>query len=159
MTDNTGRDANGRFTAGNPGGPGGARRRPSDLRRAAEEAITPEHVQAMMRKAMRMALEGNLSAMRFVMERTTGRAPEAPMDVVPLGITLPRLQTAAHCNTAIERLFDGIVKGEVDRETAKLLIDTVQTRLRVLEVTGLEERLAELERMAEAHRPPDGGKR
>ncbi len=159
MTDNTGRDANGRFTAGNPGGPGGARRRPSDLRRAAEEAITPEHVQAMMRKAMRMALEGNLSAMRFVMERTTGRAPEAPMDVVPLGIGLPRLQTAAHCNTAIERLFDGIVKGEVDRETAKLLIDTVQTRLRVLEVTSLEERLAELERMAEAHRPPDGGKR
>ncbi len=159
MTDNTGRDANGRFTAGNPGGPGGARRRPSDLRRAAEEAITPEHVQAMMRKAMRMALEGNLSAMRFVMERTTGRAPESPMDVVPLGITLPRLQTAAHCNAAIERLFDGIVKGEVDRETAKLLIDTVQTRLRVLEVTSLEERLAELERMAEARRPPDGGKR
>jgi hypothetical protein len=159
VTDNTGRDANGRFTAGNPGGPGGARRRPSDLRRAAEEAITPEHVQAMMRKAMRMALEGNLSAMRFVMERTTGRAPESPMDVVPLGITLPRLQTAAHCNAAIERLFDGIVKGEVDRETAKLLIDTVQTRLRVLEVTSLEERLAELERMAEARRPPDGGKR
>ena len=77
----------------------------------------------------------------------------------PLGITLPRLQTAANCNTAIERLFDGIVKGEVDRETAKLLIDTVQTRLRVLEVTSLEERLAELERMAEARRPPDGGKR
>jgi len=159
VTDNTGRDAQGRFTQGNPGGPGGARRRPSDLRRAAEEAITPEHVQAMMRKAMRMALEGNLSAMRFVMERTTGRAPEAPVDVVPLGIALPRLQTAANCNAAIERLFDGIVKGEVDRETAKLLIDTVQTRLRVLEVTSLEERLAELERMAEAHRPPDGGKR
>jgi len=159
VTDNTGRDANGRFTAGNPGGPGGARRRPSDLRRAAEEAITAEHVQAMMRKATRMALEGNLTAMRLVLERTTGRAPETPMDVEPIRIQLPRLQTAAHCNTAIERLFDGIVKGEVDRETAKLLIDTIQARLKVLEVTSLEERLAELERMAEAHRPPDGGPR
>ena len=159
MTDNTGRDANGRFTQRNPGGPGGARRRPSDLRRAAEEAITPEHVQAMMRKAARMALEGNLTAMRLVLERTTGRAPETPMDVEPIRIQLPRLQTAAHCNTAIERLFDGIVKGEVDRESAKLLIDTIQARLKVLEVTSLEERLAELERMAEAHRPPDGGKR
>jgi len=159
VTDNTGRDAQGRFTLGNPGGPGGARRRPSDLRRAAEEAITAEHVQAMMRKATRMALEGNLTAMRLVLERTTGRAPETPMDVEPIRIQLPRLQTAAHCNTAIERLFDGIVKGEVDRESAKLLIDTIQARLKVLEVTSLEERLAELERMAEAHRPPDGGKR
>lgn len=153
MTEDTGRDSQGRFIQGNPGGPGGARRRPSELQRAAEEAITPEHVSAMMRRAMRMGLEGNLSAMRFVMERTAGRAPEAAVYVVPLGITLPRLQTAANCNTAIERLFDGIAKGEVDRETAKLLIDTIQTRLRVLEITDIETRLAELERTAAMHAP------
>lgn len=153
MTEDTGRDANGRFTVGNPGGPGGARRRPSDLQRAAQEAITPEHVRAIMRKAAVLALQGNLTAMRFVMERTAGRAPEAPVDVVPLGITLPRLQTASNCNVAIERLFDGITKGEVDRETAKLLIDTIQTRLRVLEITDLETRLAELERTAAVHAP------
>ena len=146
--DNTGRDANGRFTQGNPGGPGGARRRPSALQRAAEEAITPEHVQAMLRKATRMALEGNLTAMRLVLERTTGRAPESPVDVEPLGIALPKLQTAADCNVALERLIAGIVDGKVDRETAKLLIDAVHTRLRVLEVTEMETRLAELERSA-----------
>ncbi|MFN7590331.1 MAG: hypothetical protein ACK501_13330 [Planctomycetota bacterium] len=154
--ENTGRDAQGRFTQGNPGGPGGARRRPSALQRAAEEAVTPELVQAMMRKATRLALEGNLSAMRLVLERTAGRPPEAPVDVEPIGIALPKLQTAANCNTAIEMLFDGIVKGTVDREAAKLLIDTVQTRLRVLEVTDLEARLAELERLAETHAPRDG---
>ena len=151
--DGTGRDASGRFTHGNPGGPGGAHRRPSELRRAAEEAITPEHVQAMLRKAARMALEGNLTAMRLVLERTTGRAPEAPVDVEPLGIELPKLRTAADCNVALERLFDGIVDGKVDRETAKLLIDAVQARLRVLEVTDLEARLAEVERVAEIHAP------
>jgi hypothetical protein len=153
MTETSGRDAQGRFAPGNPGGPGGARRRPSELRRAAEEAITPEHVQAMLRKATRMALEGNLTAMRLVLERTTGRAPETPLDTVPLGIELPRLLTAADCNVAIERLIEGIVQGSVDRDTAKLLIDAVQTRLRVLEVTDLEARLAELERVAEAHSP------
>jgi len=151
--DGTGRDASGRFTHGNPGGPGGAHRRPSELRRAAEEAITPEHVQAMLRKAARMALEGNLTAMRLVLERTTGRAPEAPVDVEPLGIALPKLQTAADCNVALERLIEGIVDGKVDRETAKLLIDAVQARLRVLEVTDLEVRLAEVERVAEIHAP------
>lgn len=158
MTEDTGRDANGRFTVGNPGGPGGARRRPSDLQRAAQEAITPDHVQAIMRKAARMALEGNLTAMRLVLERTAGRAPEAPVDAAPLGIALPKLQTAANCNVAIERLFDGIAKGEVDRETAKLLIDAIQTRLRVLETTDLEVRLAELERIAETHSPKGGRK-
>jgi len=156
--DNTGRDAQGRFTHGNKGGPGGAHRRPSELRRAAEEAITPEHVQAMLRKAARMALEGNLTAMRLVLERTTGRAPEAPVDVEPLGIELPKLRTAADCNVAIERLIAGIVDGKVERETAKLLIDAVQTRLRVLEVTDLELRLAEVERVAAMHAPKRGRK-
>ena len=150
MTDSNGRDATGRFTEGNAGGPGGARRRSSELRRAAEEAITPEHVTAMIRKAARMALEGNLPAMRLVLERTTGRAPEAPVEVEPLGIELPRLRTAADCNAAIEKLVDGICKGNVDRDAAKLLIDAIQTRLKAIEVNELEVRLAQLEESAKA---------
>lgn len=146
--DNTGRDARGRFGPGNPGGPGGSRRRACELRRAAEEAITTEHVSAMIRKATRMALEGNLSAMRFVIERTCGRAAEAISDAEPLGITLPRLRTAADCNMAIERLVDGICQGMVERDVAKTLIDAIQARLKAIEVNDLEERLAELEKTA-----------
>src|SRR5690606_37661206 len=86
-----GRDERGRFTFGNPGGRGGPRRRSSELRRAAEDAITPEHVAAMVRKATRMGLEGNLTAMRLVFERTCGRAADAPIEAEPLGISLPRL--------------------------------------------------------------------
>src|SRR5262245_36307109 len=143
-----GHDAQGRFTAGNPGGPGGSRRRASELRRAAEDAITPEHIQAMIRKATRLGLEGNLAAMRLVFERTSGRAAEAPLEAEPLGISLPRLRTAADCSAAIERLVEGICKATVDRDTAKVLIDALQTRLKAIEVTELEERLAELERRA-----------
>ncbi len=146
--DNAGRDTNGRFAAGNPGGPGGPRRRSSELRRAAEEAITPEHVAAMIRKATRMGLEGNLTAMRLVLERTSGRAAEAPVDIEPLGISLPRLRTAADCNTAIEQLVDAICQGRVDRDAAKLLIDAIQARLKAIEVNELETRLADLESAA-----------
>ncbi len=152
MTDdgeNTGRDENGRFTVGNAGGPGGARRRPSELRRAAEEAISPEHVAAMVRKATRMGLEGDLAAMRLVFERTCGRAAESPVDIEPLGVSLPRLQTAESCNNAIDTLIDGICNGSVDRETAKLLIAAIQTRIKAIEVNELEERLAQLEETAE----------
>ena len=152
MTDgdeNTERDQRGRFAVGNPGGPGGPRRRTSELRRAAEEAITPEHVAAMVRKATRMALEGDLAAMRLVFERTCGRAAEARVEAEPLGVALPRLCTAEDCNTAIERLIDGICRGTVDRDSAKLLIDAIQTRVKAIELNELEERLTQLEQTAE----------
>ena len=146
--DTNGRDSNGRFAAGNPGGPGGSRRRSSELRRAAEEAISPEHIQAMVRKATRMGLEGNLAAMRFVMERTCGRAAEAPVESEPLAIVLPALHTAADCNAAIERIVEGIVKGTVERDAAKLLLDAAQARLKAIEVNELETRLTALEEAA-----------
>ena len=145
MTESADRDGQGRFLKGNAGGPGGARRRPSELRRAAEDAITPEHVGAMIRKATRMALEGNLTAMRLVLERTTGRAPEAPTELEPLGISLPKMRTAADCNAAIEKLVEGICAGTIERDAAKLLLDAVQTRMKAIELNELEGRLAALE--------------
>ncbi len=147
--DNTGRDNQGRFSVGNSGGPGGPRRRTSELRRAAEEAITPEHVAAMIRKATRMGLEGDLAAMRLVFERTCGRAADAPVEAEPLGVALPRLRTAEDCNTAIQLLIDGICKGTVDRDMAKLLIDAIQARVKAIELNDLEDRLAQLEQAAE----------
>ena len=149
-TNDAGRNNRGRFAAGNPGGPGGARRRSSELRRAAEEAVTPEHIAAMIRRFLRMALDGNLAAGRLVLERTCGRAAEAPADSAPLDIALPRLRTAADCNMAIERLIEAIVRGAIDRDMAKVLVDAIQVRLRAIEVNDLEQRLAELEQSAAA---------
>src|ERR1043166_1196677 len=140
-----GHDAQGRFTAGNPGGPGGARRRADEFRRAAEGAGTPQHIEGVMRRATRMALEGNLPAIRFVMDRTCGRPAEAPIEAEPLGISLPRLKSAADCNLAIQQVVDGICNGTIDRDAAKLLIDAVQARLKAIETQELEARLAELE--------------
>ena len=147
--DKAGRDEHGRFAAGNPGGPGGPRRRASELRRAAEEAITPEHVAAMVRKATRMGLEGDLAAMRLVLERTCGRSAQAPAEAEPLGVGFPSLRTAEDCETAMDRLIDGICKGTIDREAAKLLMEAIQTRLKVIDVNELEERLKQLERICE----------
>lgn len=89
--DDSGRDARGRFAPGNPGGPGGPRRRAFELRRTAEEIITPDVVAGIMRRAARMALEGNLSAIRFVIERVAGRPADAPPETDPVDMQLPRL--------------------------------------------------------------------
>lgn len=145
-----GRDASGRFGPGNAGGPGGPRRRASELRRAAEEAVSPEHVQAMIRKALRMGLEGNLTAMRLVFERTCGRAAEAPVENAPVPVAMPLLRTAADCDVAIDRVVAGIVNGTVDRLAAKLLLDAIQVRLKSIDSKELEQRLAELENITDA---------
>jgi hypothetical protein len=148
-TSQSDRDAKGRFAAGNTGGPGGARKRAFVLKQAAEDAITEEHVGAMIRKAAAMALQGNLSAMRLVLERTSGKAQEAPVEPEPVPIALPRMRTAADCNLAIERVVDGICAGTVERDAARLLIDAIQARLKAIEMNELEERLAQLEKAAE----------
>lgn len=145
---NSDRDAQGRFARGNAGGPGGARRRAFLFRDAAEEAVSTEHVRAMMRRATRMALEGNLAAMRLVLDRVGGRPADAPVETEPLGIALPRLRTAADCNLAIERLVDGICQGTVNHDVARLLVDAIQARLKAIEINEHAERLEQLEEVA-----------
>jgi len=152
------RDDRGRFAAGNPGGPKGPRRRASDLRRAAEEAISPDHVQALMRKATRMGLEGNLSAARLVLDRACGRAAEAAPEPEPLPFTLPRLRTAEDCGKALERLVQGICHGTIEREVAQTLISAVQARLKSIETVEFEKRIEGLElaaKQAEERVAPD----
>ena len=94
---------------------------------------------------MLLALEGSLTAMRFVMERTVGRAPEAQVIAEPIAVDMPELRTAADCAVAIDALTDAICSGAVNREQATLLMSLVQTRLRTIEVRDLEERLGALE--------------
>ena len=144
------RDDNGRFAPGNAGGPGRSKGRGYELQRAAQEAVTPEHVAAVMRKALRMALEegGNLAAMRFVIERTCGRPPEAPANGVPLGIDPLKLRTVADCTAAIQKLTDAMIRGELDVVQGKVLLDAVVAQARLIEGSEIEKRLAELEQQA-----------
>jgi hypothetical protein len=103
---------------------------------------------AMVRKALRLALEGNLAAMRFVAERTLGRAPEASIQIEPPELAMPSLRTAANCATAIDRLMEAVAAGTIELSTAKVMHDLVQTRLKAIEVNDLETRLTELEKAA-----------
>ena len=144
------RDRGGRFAKGNPGGPGRPRGSGNALRRAAEEAVTPEHVAAIIRRATRMALEGDIAAMRIVLERVCGRPHEAPAQGFELDLDLPNLRTAENCSHAIDLLLDAICRGSCDRDSAKVMLDVIQARMKAIEVSELEARIAELEEAAKA---------
>ena len=96
-----------------------------------------------------MGLEGNVQAMRLVFERTSGRPADVPPEAAPLGISLPRLERSADCAAATDRVLQGMCDGLIDRETASVMLDGIQTRLRAIESTDLEKRLDELERAAQ----------
>lgn len=142
------RDGNGRFAPGGTGGPGRPKGKSYEFQRAGQDAITSEHYATMIRKAMRMALEGNLNAMRFVAERCVGRAPDAPVETPTQDITLPKLLSASDCAVAIDRVIAAMTAGTVDMPTARFLVDAVERHRRAIETIEHEERLADLEQQA-----------
>ena len=148
MSDNgadNGRDPSGRFGKGNPGGPGGARKRSFVLREAAESAITPEHVAALMRKALRMGLEGNLTAMRLVLDRSCGRPADVATSAEPLDLALPPMGTAKECSAALEQVTAALCEGRMNLDAARTLVELIAARIKGIEVLEVEQRLLAIE--------------
>ncbi len=74
------RDALGRFTKGNRGGPGNPHaRQVGRLRAALLTAVTDEDVAAIVHRLVQLALEGNVQAAREVLDRCLGRPVEADL--------------------------------------------------------------------------------
>jgi hypothetical protein len=78
------RDASGRFTKGNPGGPGNPfARQVAALRREALAAVTPEDVRAIMAKLVELARAGDVPAAKLVLAYTVGKpAPTVNPDML-----------------------------------------------------------------------------
>ena len=141
---------NGRYAPGNPGGPGRPKgRRVTELRRAAEEAVTPDMVRGVMRKVTMQALQGNPTAMRIFLERTLGRPAEISAGE-PLGIDPMKLRTAADCLAANQKVVDAMCRGDLDVVSGKVLLDAIATQANLIETSDIEARLAELEQQARA---------
>jgi hypothetical protein len=72
-----GRDAQGRFAPGNPGGPGNPfARRSAAMRTAFLEAISPDDIQAIVRMLIDKATAGDLVASKLVLLWAIGRPPD-----------------------------------------------------------------------------------
>ena len=82
--ENGGRDASGRFTKGNPGGPGNPfARQVGQLRAAMLNAVDPKDVQEIIEAVVTKAKEGDLRAAKLLLDYSVGRpvpATEPPGD-------------------------------------------------------------------------------
>ena len=75
-----GRDESGRFTPGNPGGPGNPHAaQVGRLRSALLDAVTPEDMRAVALALVEKARAGDIAAARVLFDRVLGKPVEADL--------------------------------------------------------------------------------
>ena len=130
--------------SGNPGGrPKGARNRST----AALEKIFDGESEALTRKVIELALDGDTVALRMCMDRLMPVRKDRPIT-----FTLPEIETAADLTKATKALLQGVADGEITPSEAAELSKLVDAHTKAIEAVDLATRLSTLEQAA-------GGKR
>lgn len=123
--------------SGNPKGkPKGARHKAT---LAALELLDGE-AEALSRKAVELALEGDTTALRLCLERI---AP--PRKDAPVSFELPEMQTANDALAAINAIVQAVANGELTPGEASGLAGLVEAFRKTAEFEDLERRIARLE--------------
>jgi hypothetical protein len=136
MTRNSGRNTDGTFAPGNPGKPRGARHRATQ----AVLALLDGQAEALTRKAVDMALNGDGAALRLCLERI---AP--PRRDAPVTFALPAMTSARDAAHAAAAVLGAVSEGDLTPIEGASIMALVETWRRTFETTELEARMAALE--------------
>jgi hypothetical protein len=104
------------------------------------EAMLEKDAKTITGKAIEMAKEGDLTAIRICMDRLL---PVRRDRHVPFA--LPKLETPADAMQAVSAIAEAVAEGELTPMEAAELSKVVDGFSRVLEVVSFEERLTKLE--------------
>ena len=129
-------DVRGKFKAGNPGRPKGARHKAT----LAVEALLGGEAEALTRCAVEKALEGDTTALRLCLDRI---AP-APKDSA-VSFAMPPINDAEDAAQAAASVLEALSKGELTPDEATRVMALLDRYTRIVEISGLEARIAQLE--------------
>lgn len=136
MTRNSGRNTDGTFARGNAGKPSGARHRATQV----VLALLDGEAEALTRKAVELALEGEGTALRLCLERI---AP--PRRDAPVAFALPKMTGAADAAEAAAAVLAAVAEGDLTPTEGAHVMALIETYRRTFETTVLEARVAALE--------------
>lgn len=137
MTDRkSGRNSDGTFAAGNPGKPKGTRHKAT----RAALALLDGEAEALTRKAVEIALEGDTTALRLCLERIYPAKKDTPVE-----FDLPPMQSASDAARAAGAVLDAVAAGNLTPTEGAHIMGLVETYRRTLETTELETRVVALE--------------
>ena len=126
--------------SGNPGGrPKGSRNRSTQ----ALETILDGESEALTRRAIELALDGDTVALRMCMDRLMPVRKDRPIT-----FTLPEIETPADLTKATKALMQGVADGEITPSEAAELSKLVDAHVKAISAADFAARLAALEQSA-----------
>jgi hypothetical protein len=131
------------FGPGNPGRPKGSRNRTT----MAMEALLDGEAETLTRKAIDLAKQGDMAALRLCMERIV-----PPRKDRPVRFKMPNLETAADAVKAAAALVTAVASGDLTPAEAAELSKLVEGFVRAVEQHDVQRRLDKIEATLEQHR-------
>ena len=125
------------FEPGNPGRPKGSRNKAT----LAAEALLDGDAEALTRKAIELALAGDVTALRLCWERIVPARKDRPVT-----FALPKLEHASDAVTASAAIVEAVANGDLTPSEAAELSKVVDGFKRALEAADFEDRLVRLEK-------------
>ena len=106
----------------------------------AVESLLDGEAEALTRKAIDLALEGDLIALRLCLERLC-----PPVKQRPIRIELPTVDSASEAVGAMTAVLESMSHGDITPGEAQALAGVIEQFRRALETMELEQRVAALE--------------
>jgi hypothetical protein len=131
------------FAPGNQFGRGRKAGSRNQATRALEQMLDG-HAEAITKKCVLMALQGDTTALRLCMERLL-----PPRKQHPVRFQMSATGTAADVGRAVEKLLQTIARGDLTPSDGQLIAGVLETRRRSIETEELERRMQLLEQRLE----------
>jgi hypothetical protein len=131
-----GRNPDGTFAPGNAGRPKGARHKTT----LAIEALLEGEAEGLTRKAIELAKEGDMAALRLCLERISPVRKD-----VPVTFDLPPIESAQEAATAAAAVLSAVSDGDISPLEGATVMGLVEQYRRVLELSEFDVRLTALE--------------
>jgi len=124
-------------TSGNPSGmPKGTRHKATQ----AAEALLDGEVNALTRKAIEKAMEGDTVALRLCLDRIC-----PPRKDRPVSFPLPRIETAGDAEKALSAIIASVARGDLSPSEASEVTALIGAFVKARETSDLEARIEKLE--------------
>jgi Family of unknown function (DUF5681) len=133
---------NGQWPKGSSGNPAGRPRGSRNKATLALEALLEGDAEQLLNKAVSMALNGDVAAMRLCLERLVPPRKERLIQ-----LDLPPIQTAQDVSNAMEMIFSAMGDGQITPGEGETMVNMLTARTNVLRAEEFEERLKKVERI------------
>lgn len=130
-----------KFKPGQSGNPNGRPQGSRNKATLAMESLMESEADAITRKCIEKAKEGDMAAIRLCMDRLY-----PPRKDSPVTFELPPMETAADAVQVMGAVLMALASGEVTPSEAQAVAGIVETFRRTIETSEIEARIAELEK-------------